>query len=95
MSSKVNTDIVAALGMCDVSSCNPRRTDEAAWRGEGERGLARGSCERASGCAQCGHTEFTDSCWKELSCGLALERPAEWLQLRCSVRERKKPKQNT
>lgn len=31
-----------------------------------------------------------ESGWKKLSCGLALGKPAEWLQRGCSVRERKK-----
>lgn len=51
-------------------------------------------CEMVSSHPQCGCIEFIDSGWKKLSCGLALERPAEWLQLGCSIRGRKK-KQKT
>lgn len=40
MDSKVNTDIVAALGMCDVSSSNPRTTKGKIGRQELKRGIA-------------------------------------------------------
>lgn len=47
-------------------------------------------CEIVSSHPQCGHIEFIESDSEKLSCGLASEKPAEWLQPGCSVRKRKK-----
>lgn len=86
-------DIGAALGTCDVSSSNPRRTDDAIGRQEVKRFRLSG-CEMISGGPQRGCIELMDTCWEKLSCGLALQKAAQWLQLGCSIGERNRTKQN-